>query len=71
MTAVRKQKDAVDDDHLFENADALIALAQRSFSRAAKAEVAENDRLGIATHGAANGKLVVRHPSNSKAAAPS
>ena len=69
MAAVRKQKDTGDDNHLFDNADALIALAQRSFSRAAKAEVAENDRQGIATHGAANGKLVVRHPSKSKAAA--
>jgi hypothetical protein len=62
MTVVRKRKDAVNDDHMFDDAEALIALAQRSFTRAAKAEVAENDRLGIPTHGSVNGKLVVRHP---------
>jgi hypothetical protein len=62
MTAVRKRKDTVNDDALFDDADALIALAQRSFARAAKEEVAENDRLGIPTHGAVKGKLVVRRP---------
>jgi hypothetical protein len=67
MTAVRRRKDAGTDDGLFDDADALISLAQRSFSRAAKAEVAENDRVGIPTHGAVNGKLVVRHPPKAKA----
>ncbi|WP_428492868.1 hypothetical protein [Rhodopila sp.] len=62
MAAVRKPKDAANDDALFEDADALIALAQHSFVRAARAEVAENDRLGIPTHGAVDGKLVVRRP---------
>jgi hypothetical protein len=68
MTAVRKRKDAVSDDGLFDDADALVALAQRSFARAAKAEVAENDRLGIPTHGAINGKIAVRRPPRSRAA---
>jgi len=40
--------------------DGLIALAQRSFDKAAKAAVAENDGLGIPTHGAISGTLVVR-----------
>jgi hypothetical protein len=62
MTAVRKRKDTVNDDALFDDADALIALAQRSFARAAQAEVAENERRGIPTHGAVKGKLVVRRP---------
>ena len=67
MTAVRKRKDTVNDDALFDDADALIGLAQRSFSRAAKAEVAENYRLGIPTHGAVKGKLVVRRPVKARA----
>ena len=67
MAAVRKPKDAANDDALFDDADALITLAQRSFIRAAKAEVAENDRLGIPTHGAVNGKLVVRRPVKARA----
>jgi hypothetical protein len=67
MTAVRKRKDTVNDDALFDDADALIALAQRSFARAAKEEVAENDRLGIPTHGAVKGKLVIRRPVKARA----
>jgi hypothetical protein len=63
MTAQRRQKDAGNDDALFDDADALIALAQKSFTRAAKAEVAENNRLGLPTHGAVRGKLLVRPPS--------
>lgn len=68
MTAVRRRKDAATDDGLFDDADALIALARRSFTRAAKAEVGENDRLGVPTHGAVNGKLIVRPPSRAKTA---
>jgi hypothetical protein len=68
MTAVRNPKSAgkeseTDDDRVFDDADALIALAQKSFSKAAKAEVAKNNRLGIPTHGSAGGKLVVRKPA--------
>ena len=70
MVAVRKRKNiASDDSDILDDADALIALAQESFTAAAKAAVAENDQLGIPTHGAERGKLVVRHPP--KAGAPS
>lgn len=50
------------DDQIFEDADALIALAQRSFAKAAKAALAENDKLGLPTHGSIKGRLIVRHP---------
>jgi len=69
MNAVRSQKNTENDDHVFDDADALIALAQRSFTKAARTAVAENDRLGIPTHGSVGGKLVVRQPH--KAATPS
>jgi hypothetical protein len=63
MPAIRKTKPVpAPDESMFDDADALIAFAQRSFDKAAKAQVAENDRLGIATHGAVNGKLVERRP---------
>jgi hypothetical protein len=63
MAVARKTRTvAVDDDSVFDDADALIALAQRSFEQAAKAEVARNDGLGIPTHGAVGRKLVVRQP---------
>lgn len=55
------------DDSIFDDAEALIALAQASFKRAAKKAVAENDALGIPTHGAINGKLVVHMPPQKKA----
>lgn len=62
MTAVLSRQGAKSDDEKFDDADALIALAQRSFAKAATAAVAENDRLGIPTHGSVGGKLVVRQP---------
>ena len=63
MPAIRKTKPiTAPDESVFDDADALIAFAQRSFDKAAKAQVAENDRLAIATHGAVNGKLVERRP---------
>jgi len=46
----------------FDDAESVIAQAQLAFHEAAKAAVAENDRLGIVTHGAIGGKLVERHP---------
>jgi hypothetical protein len=49
-----------DDDRVFDDAAALTALAQKSFSRAAKREVAKNDARGIDTHGSIKGKQVVR-----------
>ncbi|MBF0261323.1 MAG: hypothetical protein HQL97_05715 [Magnetococcales bacterium] len=63
MGAARKIKHLEsDDDSIFDDTAALIALAQRSFNKAAKAEVAKNDRLGIPTHGAVGGQLAVRQP---------
>ncbi|MBF0562014.1 MAG: hypothetical protein HQL37_08330 [Alphaproteobacteria bacterium] len=63
MVAVRKPShDATDDDSVFDDADALIALAQRSFTKAAKRAVAENDALGIPTSGSVNGQIVFRVP---------
>jgi hypothetical protein len=62
MVAARKISDReAHDDSVFDDADALIALAKKSFARAAKEEVAKNDSLGIATHGSADGKLVGVH----------
>jgi len=40
----------------------LIEAAKRAFSRAARNAVAENDRLGIATHGGKDGKVIQRRP---------
>ena len=67
MTAVRKHNETpADDDSVFDDADALIALAQKSFTRAAHAQVSENDRLGITTHGAVGGKLRTRQPRKAR-----
>lgn len=67
MTAARKHTETLaDDDSVFDDADALIALAQASFTRAAQDQVAENDRRGIPTHGAVGGKLTVRQPRRMK-----
>lgn len=61
MVAVRRPKDAgTDEASVFDDFDTVVAHAQRSFDQAAKAAVAENDRLGIPTHSARGGKLVVR-----------
>ena len=57
------------DDSVFDDADALILLAQRSFTKAAKRAVAENDALGIPSPGSIDGKIVFRVPP-SKAATP-
>jgi hypothetical protein len=40
----------------------VIKAAQRAFKRASKEAVAENDRLGIATHGGKNGEVIERCP---------
>ena len=50
-----------------ETAALLIAQAQQAFDIAARAAVAENDRLGISRHGAVGGKLVVRRPHRDSA----
>jgi len=49
------------DNGIFDDADALIAIAQKSFTKTAKKAVDENDRLGIPTHGSIGDKLVVHH----------
>ncbi len=48
-------------ESLFDDGDALIGLAVASFQQAAKAAVAENDRLGIPTHGSVDGNLFEIH----------
>ncbi len=54
------------DKSIFDDGDALIALATASFKKAAKAALAENDRLGITTHGSVDGKIVERKPQVAK-----
>ena len=49
-------------DRELDEGRALIAAAKAAFLRAAKEAVAENDRLGIITHGGKNGKLPERRP---------
>jgi hypothetical protein len=49
-------------DDAFNDAAFVAAAAMRAFTKAAKAAVAENDRLGIITHGAVDGRLVERKP---------
>ncbi len=49
-------------DDVFDDEAFVAVAALRAFTKAAKAAVAENDRLGIITHGAVNGKLVERKP---------
>lgn len=63
MTAIRQTEDSdTDEASAFDDFDAVVAHAQRCFSQAAQAAVAENDRLGISTHSAKGGKLIVRQP---------
>lgn len=47
---------------IFDDAEAVVAMATASFKKAAKAAIAENDRLGITTHGSVDGKIVERKP---------
>ena len=60
MPAVKKRNPVKSDASVFDDANALAELVQRSFKKAAKEAVAENDRLGIPTHGTRRGKLTVR-----------
>ena len=62
---IRRQTSQAD-KNIFDDGDALIALATASFKKAAKAAVAENDRLGVTTHGSVDGKIVERKPSAAK-----
>jgi AcrR family transcriptional regulator len=45
--------------------DKLIVLARGSFNTAAQAAVLENDSLGVPTHGAIEGEMVIRTPPRS------
>ncbi|MBF0140157.1 MAG: hypothetical protein HQL74_07750 [Magnetococcales bacterium] len=63
MGVVRKTRDVeIDGDSVFDDAAALIALAQKSFDKVAKAEISKNDSLGIPTHGAVGRILMARQP---------
>ena len=62
MAAVQKAKNITTDDGGFDDVDALAALAQSSFHAAKRKAIAENDRLGVASYGAVDGKITVRQP---------
>ena len=49
-------------DPALDDPEALLALAVRSFARAKRAAIAENDRLGVPSHGARDGVITTRHP---------
>ena len=46
--------------------ESIHRQTDQAFKSAAKAAVAENDSLGIATHGAVRGKLIVRMPNRTR-----
>ena len=62
MKLVQEMTPPSHDYEIFNDFEALTTLVQKSFMEAAKAAVAENDRLGIPTHGSFGGNLVVRQP---------
>ncbi len=69
MVTVQPYKDTeTDEKTVFDDFDAVVAHAQSSFEKAAKAAVEENDRLGISTHSFKGGKLIVRQPKGIKIA---
>jgi len=47
---------------VFDDGKALTEIMVEAFAQAAREAVAENDRLGIATHGGAGGVVVEREP---------
>jgi hypothetical protein len=56
----------IGDNSIFDDDEALTALMQESFTRAAKKAVAENDALGIPTHYSVGGELKVHTPPPKK-----
>ena len=68
MTALTKDHGTEAD--IFDDPEALIALAQRSFAAAKREALAENDRLGITSYGSRDGKIVARQPATAKPATP-
>ena len=47
---------------IFDDFEALTVLVQKSFAKAVKKAVAENDKLGIPTPYSKNGKIFYRQP---------
>ena len=70
MNRAKKIAPPSDGIEIFNNFDALTALVQKSFDEAAAIAGAENDSLGIPTHGSIGGKLVVRQPKPKSAKTP-
>lgn len=62
MTTDKEPKEPEFDDSIFDDEEALIALAQKSFNEATRKAIEENDRLGIPSYGSEGGKIVVRYP---------
>jgi hypothetical protein len=60
---IAKAKTIVTGDAVFDDPEFVLRAAESAFKKAAKAAVAENDRLGITTHGAVDGKLTERRPA--------
>lgn len=66
MTAAPKRESPASVSRMFDDPDALTALAQKSFHKATRAAIEENDRLGIPSYGGVDGKIVVRQPRKAK-----
>jgi len=58
-----------EEDGIFSHPDAVEALALAAFTRAKKAAIERNDRAGVPSYGAENGRIVVRQPAAAKASA--
>lgn len=66
MTAAPKPKRTGSKGHMFDDPDALTALAQQSFHKATREAIDENDRRGVPSYGGKDGKIVVRQPRQAK-----
>lgn len=53
---------APEEKTVFDDGKVLTEIMIKSFAQAAREAVAENDRLGIATHGGSGGVVVERKP---------
>ena len=65
IRAYRHETAKVKPHDIFDDFDALTALAEFTFARAAQKAVTENDRLGIPTAGSVDGRIVYRVPPTS------
>ncbi len=61
MTAL--SKDHGDRADIFDDPEAVLELAKRSFAKARRRAVEENDRLGITSVGSEDGKIVRKPPA--------